>query len=95
MYRWSGGAVADARSAAQAAIASLRDRCPSVLALEIGDDLGWYSTNYDWVVEAHFANLQGLAAFVAHPARAEADAVVARATASDATATVQALMLAG
>ena len=70
LYRWDDGAGEQERAAAHAAVVGLRDLCPTVRALELGDDLGWYPPNYDWIVETHFDDLEGLLAFGRHPARA-------------------------
>lgn len=94
LYRWDGAAGADARLEAQAASAELERRCPTVRAFEIGDDLGWYPPNYDWIVEAHFDDVEGLAAFMEHPAQQEAAGLVARSTEAG-VARVQHRMLAG
>jgi len=66
-----------------------------VRALELGVDLGWYPPNYDWIVEAHFDDVDGLVAFVEHPAQQEVAAVVADVTQPELTARVQHRMLAG
>jgi hypothetical protein len=95
LYRWSQSAGEPERSAARAAVAALWDLCGTVRALETGTDLGWYPPNYDWIVEAHFDDLDGLAEFTEHPARAEAYALVARVTQTDLTAGVQYRMLSG
>jgi hypothetical protein len=64
-------------------------------ALELGSDLGWYPPNLDWIIEAHFDDLEGLAAFLGHPARVEAEAVVAAATRPAEAARIQYRMLSG
>ena len=95
LYRWDGAAGERQKLEARAAVAGLRDLCPTVRALETGTDLGWYPPNYDWIVEAHFADLEGLAEFMQHPVRVEVDAVVASATRAELTACVQYRMLSG
>jgi hypothetical protein len=95
LYRWNEAAGVRERSDALAAVRALQESCPSVAALEIGADLGWYPPNYDWVVEAHFADLAGVAEFNEHPARLEAEQLAAAATQADLTARVQFRMLAG
>jgi hypothetical protein len=94
LYRWDDGADGIARAEARAAVAGLRQECPTIRALELGDDLGWYPPNYDWIVEAHFDDVDGIAEFNRHPARHEAAAVVAQAT-RGAPAQVQYRMLSG
>jgi hypothetical protein len=93
LYRWAGAAGKRERSEALAAVGSLRERCSSLRALETGTDLSWYPPNYDWVVEAHFDDVEGLRAFLEHPAQREAAAVVEAATAE--LAGVQYRMLSG
>jgi hypothetical protein len=95
LYRWLDSAGEDERSAAHAVAAELPRRCRTVSALHLGVDLGWYQTNYDWIVEAHFDDVDGLAAFMEHPAQQEAAAAIAAVTQSEITARVQHRMLAG
>jgi hypothetical protein len=95
LHRWQEGASADERAAALESVAGLRERCPGVRALELGSDLGWYPPNLDWIVEAHFDDLEELAAFLGHPARLEAEAVVAAATRPSEAARLQYRMLSG
>jgi Stress responsive A/B Barrel Domain len=95
LYRWDEAAGEQERSEALAAAAALPGRCPSIRALELGADLGWYPPNYDWIVEAHFDDLDGLAVFGEHPARREAEAAARAATHSDLTAQIQYRMLSG
>jgi hypothetical protein len=95
LYRWNESAGERERSAARAATAELARRCPTVRALELGLDLGWYPTNYDWIVEAHFDDVDGLVAFMEHPARQEVAAALAAVTQPELTARVQHRMLGG
>jgi hypothetical protein len=95
LYRWDEAAGEHERSAALAAMAGLSSLCPSASALEIGTDLGWYPPNYDWIVEAHFDDADGLAEFLAHPAVQEAEAVAAAAVQGELTARVGYRMLSG
>jgi hypothetical protein len=95
LYRWQEDAGEDGRAEACAATADLARRCPSVRAIELGDDLGWYPPNYDWIVEAHFDDVEGLVAFMEHPAQQEVAALVAGLTRPELTARVQHRMLAG
>jgi len=95
LHRWRDSAGEDERASARAAAAELAHRCPTVRALELGVDLGWYPPNYDWIVEAHFDDVDGLVAFVEHPAQQEVAAVVAEVTQAELTARVQHRMLAG
>jgi hypothetical protein len=95
LYRWTEG-IDDAQiAAAQGALTSLRTRCPSIRALELGNDLGWYPPNYDWIVEAQFDDVEGMMAFFEHPAQREAAAILAGVTQVDVTAQNQHRMLAG
>ena len=89
------GRRATSGQTARAAAAELARRCPTVRALELGLDLGWYPTNYDWIVEAHFDDVDGLVAFMEHPAQQEAAAAIAAVTQAELTARVQHRMLAG
>jgi hypothetical protein len=95
LYRWAEGTDDAQKDAARGAVAALRAACPSVRALEIGEDLGWYPPNYDWIVEAQFDDVEGLEAYLAHPAQREAAAAVATVTAPDGMAQNQHAMLAG
>jgi Stress responsive A/B Barrel Domain len=83
LHRWAEDAGERERADAKAAVASLRDRCPTVRALEIGDDLGWYPPNHDWIVEAQFDDVDGLKAFLDDAAQAEAAAAVAAVTSGE------------
>jgi hypothetical protein len=76
LYRWGERVGERERSEALAAVDGLRERCPSVRALVTGIDLGWYPPNYDWIVEAQFDDVEGLRAFIEHPAQVEAAALV-------------------
>jgi hypothetical protein len=95
LYRWAPGTDDAGKDAARSALASLRTACPSVRGLEFGDDLGWYPPNYDWIVEAHFDDVEGLQAFIDHPAQLDAAAKVAAVTAPGGVAQNQHRMLAG
>jgi hypothetical protein len=95
LYRWRPDAGELERTAARAAVAELGGLCGTMRALEIGSDLGWYPPNYDWIVEAHFDDLEGLAEFMEHPARVETDALLSTATQAELTACVQYRMLSG
>jgi hypothetical protein len=95
LYRWNDAAGEDERSNARAAAAELARRCLTVRALELGLDLGWYPTNYDWIVEAHFDDVDGLVAFMEHPAQQEVAAAFTAVTQPELTARVQHRMLAG
>jgi Stress responsive A/B Barrel Domain len=94
LLRWDPAAGERERADAVAAIAGLAELCPSVRALEIGNDLGWYPPNYDWIVEAQFDDVEGLVTFNEHPARREAAAAVEAVTLADRTQ-IQQRMLAG
>ncbi|TME80617.1 MAG: hypothetical protein E6I45_10165 [Chloroflexi bacterium] len=95
LYRWAPGTDEAGKQAARSALISLRTECPTVRALEIGDDLGWYPPNYDWIVEAHFDDVDGLRAFIEHPAQRRAADAVGAVTAENGTAQNQHRMLAG
>ena len=95
LYRWAEGTDAAQKDAARAALGALRTACPTVRALDFGDDLGWYPPNYDWIVEAQFDDVEGLQAFIDHPAQREAAAAIAAVTAPDGIAQNQHRMLAG
>ena len=92
LHRSAEGAGERERTEARAAVAALRD-LPGVGGLELGDDLGWYPPNYDWIVETHFDDVDGLLGFLEDPARIEAAAVVALVTAE--TARISYRMLSG
>jgi len=82
LHRWAEDAGERRRSEARAAVSALHD-LPVVCALALGDDLGWYPPNYDWIVESHFDDVDGLQEFLADPAQLEAAAAVAAATAGE------------
>lgn len=95
LYRWAEG-VDDARRAeVRQAVAGLQGRCPPVGALVFGDDLGWYPPNYDWIIEAHFDDVDGLRAFNEHPAQLEVASLLREVSQPGAIAQIQHLMLAG
>ena len=96
LYVWRDGIDARSRQEARRTLAALRADCESVYALEIAEDLGWAKTGRaDLVLEAHFADEQGAAAFLAHPAYRQASARLASLTRGERTAQIQHRMKSG
>lgn len=95
LYRWAEG-VSDARKAeVRGRVLELRMAVPSVRALMMGDDLGWYPPNYHWIVETHFDDVDGLREWNEHPAQREVAALLREVSAPDGIAQTQHRMLAG
>ena len=96
LYVWRDGIDARSRQEARRTLAALPADCESVYALEIAEDLGWAKTGRaDLVLEAHFADEQGAAAFLAHPAYRQASARLASLTRGERTAQIQHRMKSG
>jgi hypothetical protein len=96
LYTWRDGVDDGAKREARRALAALRADCESVCALEVADDLGWAKTGRaDLVVEAHFADAAGAAAFLDHPAYRRASALLASLTRAERTAQIQHRMKSG
>jgi hypothetical protein len=96
LYSWREGIDARSQHDARRALAALRADCDTVQALEVADDLGWAKAGRaDLVLEAHFADEQGAAAFLAHPAYREAAALLDGLTCPDRTAAIQHRMKTG
>ena len=95
MYRWRDGVDDAAKAAVRKALKALPAACPTVRWLGVADDLLWYPPNYDWIVESHFDDPEGLKAFLDHPAQRKAAALIAASTKADAVAQLQHRMLAG
>lgn len=97
MYRWRDEASANDKQAVKEALSALPGACPTVRYLVVADDLGWYpqGPNYDWVVEAHFDDVDGLKAFLDHRAQRDAAALVAASTKPGDPAQLQHRMMAG
>ena len=95
LYVWREGADDRRKRDARRALAALRVEC-AIDALEVADDLGWAKTGRaDLVLEAHFADQEGAAAFLAHRAYREAAELLDGITRTDRTATIQHRMKAG
>jgi hypothetical protein len=96
LYAWREEADERRKHEARRALAALRAECDAVSALEVADDLGWAKTGRaDLVLEVHFADQEGAAGFLAHPAYRAADALLAGLTRSDRTALIQHRMRSG
>ena len=96
LYFWREGVHEGKRRDARRALAALRADCEAIYALEIADDLGWAKAGRaDLVCEAHFADEQGVAAFLAHPAYREAAELLNGITRTERNAVIQHRMRAG
>jgi len=94
LYRWREGIDKSEQVAVRESLVDLRS-LPSVIAVEYGDDVGWYPPNLDWIEEIHFESIDAMQSFFADPARRETETLIAAATVVEATAQVQHRMLAG
>jgi hypothetical protein len=94
LYRWREGIEKKEQEAVREALVGLRS-LPSIVALEYGDDVGWYPPNLDWIEEGHFEDVDAMRAFFDDPARREVEGLIAAATVGEVTAQVQHRMLAG
>jgi hypothetical protein len=94
LYRWREGIEKDEQAAVRESLIDLR-ALPSVIAVEYGDDVGWYPPNLDWIEEIHFESVDALKAFFDDPARRATEGLISKATIPEATAQVQHRMLAG
>lgn len=96
LYFWREGADDRRKREARRALAALRADCEAIYALEVADDLGWAKAGRaDLVLEAHFADAEGAAAFLAHPAYREAAGLLDGLTRTEQTAAIQHRMKAG
>jgi hypothetical protein len=95
LYRWAEGIGDDRKAEVRSQLAALSSAVPSIRALMVGDDLGWYPPNYDWIVEAHFDDVDGLREFTEHPAQRAMAAVLEEASQPRGIAQFQHRMLAG
>ncbi|HEV2280886.1 MAG TPA: Dabb family protein [bacterium] len=96
LYVWREGIDEPRKRDARRALAALRAECDAIYALEVADDLGWAKMGRaDLVLEAHFADESGAAAFLAHPAYREAAELLAGFTRVDRTALIQHRMKTG
>jgi hypothetical protein len=96
LYSWREGIDERRKRDARRALAALRAECDAIYALEVADDLGWAKMGRaDLVLEVHFADEDGAAAFLAHPAYREAVDVLAGVTRVERTATIQHRMKTG
>jgi hypothetical protein len=94
LYRWRDGIGKDEQMTVRDSLVGLRS-LSSVVAVEYGDDLGWYPPNLDWIEEIHFESTDEMQSFFANPARRETERLIAAATIPEATAQVQHRILAG
>ena len=96
LYCWRDGVGDRRRRDSRRALAALRADCGSLCALEVGEDLGWAAVGRaDLVVEAHFITEDGAREFLNHPARREAEALLASLTRPERTAQIQYRMKSG
>ena len=96
LYTWRDGVDDDAKRGAKRAFTELRTDCDGVHALEVADDLGWAKTGRaDLVIEAHFADAAGAAAFLDHAAYRRASTLLASLTRPERTAQIQHRMKSG
>ena len=96
LYFWREGVDERRRREARRALAALRADCEAIDALEVADDLGWARAGRaDLVLEAHCADEQGVAAFLAHPAYREAAELLDGITRTERNAAIQHRMRAG
>ncbi|HEV2440670.1 MAG TPA: Dabb family protein [bacterium] len=96
LYFWREGIDERRKRDARRALAALRVDSDAACALEVAGDLGWAKTGRaDLVLEAHFADEHGAAAFLAHPAYREAADLLAGLTRVERTALIQHRMKTG
>ena len=96
LYFWREGVDEWRKRDARRALAGLRADRDAISALEVADDLGWAKMGRaDLVLEAHFADKYGAAAFLASPAYLDASALLAPLTHADRTAQIQHRMKSG
>lgn len=96
LYFWREGVDERTRRDARRALAALRADCEAIYALEVANDLGWAKAGRaDLVLEAHFADEQGAAAFLAHPAYRKAAELLDEITRTEQNAAIQHRMRTG
>ncbi len=96
LYSWREGVDEPGKRDARRALVASRAGCDAVLALDVGDDLGWTRTGRaDLVLEVHCADEGGARAFLAHPAYREAAALLDGLTRRERTAVIQHRMRSG
>ena len=89
MYTWSDDAARDDRTATQGDVRSRIQGSPGVRAVTIGDDLGWRDGHADWVVEAHFDDVDAFIAYRDGPAARDVAARLASVTVAERQAQIQ------
>jgi hypothetical protein len=95
LYRWRDGVGQAEQRRLREELAAVREACGALRALEFGEDLGLGTDHFDWVVEAHVADLRGLQAFFADPAYTRAAALLDSLTRTERTVHLQHRMLSG
>ena len=96
LYSWREGIDERGKRDARRALAALRAECDAISALEVADDMGWAKMGRaDLVLEVHFADKDGAAAFLAHPAYREAADLLAAVTRVERTALIHHRMKTG
>jgi hypothetical protein len=95
LYSWREDAGQAAREAAQEEVRRAAASFSTVRAVVVGDDLGWRPGHADWVMESHFDDVDGFAAYRASPVALAVASHLGRLTLPERTAQIQHRMLSG
>jgi hypothetical protein len=66
VYQWAEGVAPEAKAAFRTALEELR-AIPELLAMTWGDDAGYFTDNFDFVVVADFVDFAAARRYVDHP----------------------------
>ena len=95
MFRWRTPLDDAQRASLGRELEGLRTACPSLRGLAYGDDLELGTGHVDWVLEAHFDDLDAARSFFADPAQQTVASMLDALSDADRTARLQHRMLSG
>jgi hypothetical protein len=88
LYLWDDDATASQKSEIRDAFLALERSVPGCRSMAVGDNVGTLTTDYDLIVDAHFADLTDAELALDHAAYKEALTLVAAATKYEWTARI-------
>ena len=95
IFRWNEGVSAAQKAEDWELAYSQKDVMPWLRWFECSEDVSGNPSNYDWVLEAHFDDVDGCLAYFNHPRHQEVSDLNHSLTQDDITARVQHVMLMG
>jgi hypothetical protein len=95
MFRWRAPLDDAQRASLGRELEGLRTACPSVRVLAYGDDLGLGTGHVDWVLEAHFDDLDAARSFFGDPTQQAVASMLDALSDADRTARLQHRILSG